>query len=204
VAVAGNKLLTYEAFAEAGVNCPKFTTEIREAMDWSDNGYMVLARTLMRGNSGRGITLHEPDDGVAIGYAPLYTRYVPKFDEYRVHVWNGSVVDVQQKRRRRGDEQGLEGHIRSAAEGWVFCRGELDCPRVVTVEAQKAVEALNLDFGAADVGYTRNRDRATVYEVNTAPGLQGTTLERYAGYIQRGFGSTTPYEGRRYRYGECS
>ncbi|MNY81884.1 hypothetical protein D3C86_2236870 [compost metagenome] len=43
-----------------------------------------------------------------------------------------------------------------------------------------AVNALGLDFGAADVIWNDHRKQAFVLEVNTAPGLTGTTLEKYA------------------------
>jgi glutathione synthase/RimK-type ligase-like ATP-grasp enzyme len=45
-----------------------------------------------------------------------------------------------------------------------------------------AVQALGLDFGAADVGF--NNNKASVYEVNTACGLMGKTLEAYAEAIR--------------------
>jgi hypothetical protein len=38
---------------------------------------------------------------------------------------------------------------------------------------------LHLDFGAVDVGWNEHHGEATIYEVNTAPGLEGTTLEKY-------------------------
>jgi glutathione synthase/RimK-type ligase-like ATP-grasp enzyme len=43
-----------------------------------------------------------------------------------------------------------------------------------------AVAALGLDFGAVDIGWNRSTRRATVYEVNTAPYVEGTTAKMYA------------------------
>ena len=187
VEIAQHKLRSLEAFKEAGVNCPAFTTDRDEAQAWVDEGRIVVNRRLLRGNSGRGISLtgHEIEDGDHTGIVPwdvpLYTRYVPKFDEYRIHVWMGDILDVQQKRRRVTDnESGYDNRIRNAASGWVFCRGEVAAPDAVLDAAKKAVEACGLDFGAVDVGYTKSNSRACVYEVNTAPGLEGTTLDRYA------------------------
>jgi D-alanine-D-alanine ligase-like ATP-grasp enzyme len=51
---------------------------------------------------------------------------------------------------------------------------------MVTSEAIKAVNCLGLYFGAADVIWNDKEQRAYVLEVNTAPGLEGTTLENYA------------------------
>jgi len=135
---------------------------------------------MLRASAGRGIVVCEPGDDIPP--APLYTRYVPKYDEYRVHIWRGEVLDIQQKRRRNG-EQGIDSRIRNTPNGWVFCREGVECPEVVIEQARAAIKSLNLDFGAADIGYTRRNSRATVYEVNTAPGIEGTTLRKYAGAI---------------------
>jgi D-alanine-D-alanine ligase-like ATP-grasp enzyme len=42
-----------------------------------------------------------------------------------------------------------------------------------------------LDFGAVDVIYNRAQDKAYVLEVNTAPGLEGSTLDNYVEAIQK-------------------
>jgi hypothetical protein len=124
-----------------------------------------------RGNAERGRRLKN---------APLYTKYFKKADEFRVHVWGDRVLDVQQKRKRQEvDNEEMDYQVRNAAGGWVFCRNEVDTPDCVIEAAVRAVSALGLDFGAVDVGYNRHQDKACVFEVNTAPGLEGTTLDRY-------------------------
>ena len=42
-----------------------------------------------------------------------------------------------------------------------------------------AIKALGLDFGAVDIIYNEAEDQHYVLEVNTAPGLEGTTLQKY-------------------------
>ena len=42
------------------------------------------------------------------------------------------------------------------------------------------METLNLDIGGVDVVYRAGQDAAYVIEVNTAPGIEGTTVEKYA------------------------
>jgi glutathione synthase/RimK-type ligase-like ATP-grasp enzyme len=121
--------------------------------------------------------MHMPEE------APLYTQYVPKRHEYRVHVFQGRVIDVQRKARRHDvADEDVNWKVRNNANGFIFARnGDAlgTVPDDVLYEATKAVTSLNLDFGAADVIFNEREALAYVLEVNTAPGLVGTTLENY-------------------------
>jgi D-alanine-D-alanine ligase-like ATP-grasp enzyme len=44
-----------------------------------------------------------------------------------------------------------------------------------------------LDFGAVDVIWNEKQQRAYVLEVNTAPGLEGQTVDDYARGIKENF-----------------
>lgn len=179
VALAVDKLKSLEAFLQNGVPHPEFTTDYDCAAQWREDGLDVIARRLLRANSGRGIVLVRAEDGEArLPRAPLYTKYIKKADEYRVHIMDGQVLDISQKRKRRGVED-ADYQIRNHHNGWVYCREDVDCPDCVVAASLAAVSSLGLEFGAVDCGYNRKNDVATVYEVNTAPGLEGTTLERY-------------------------
>ena len=180
VHVAVSKLASLTKMKEAGVRVPNFTTSVGDVRAWIEKGHKVLARRLDRAYGGRGIVLFDGDYLLShpMPVARLYTMYHGKKHEYRVHVVRSRVIDVQQKRLRRGFPL-PDFRIRNYANGWVFCRSELRTPQCVTDEAIKAVEALGLDFGAVDVGYNEKRDKAIVYEVNTAPGLVGATLRNY-------------------------
>jgi hypothetical protein len=101
-------------------------------------------------------------------------------------VFDGRAIDVQQKRRRREDDD-VNYQIRNADNGWVYCRGGVVAPQCVVDAAISAVAALGLDFGAADVGYNMHYNLATVYEVNTAPGLEGHTLDVYRNALMAKF-----------------
>lgn len=118
--------------------------------------------------------------GRRIVEAPLYTKYMKKADEYRIHVFDGVVIDIQQKRKRQETpNEEINYQIRNHTNGWVYCRDNVDCPSPAIDNAVRAVDVLGLDFGAVDVGYNNHEESACVYEVNTAPGLEGTTLEKY-------------------------
>ncbi len=180
VAIASNKLKSAAAFWCHGVNQPKFTSEGEVARKWLEDGHNVLARTLLRASGGRGITLCTPEDDRLLPKAPMYTMYVPKKDEYRVHVWAGEVIDVQQKRRDTNvpDDQ-VNWQIRNHSNGFIYARSDISPDSSILSTAIAACAALSLDFGAVDLGWNQKRGECVVYEVNTAPGLEGTTLDSY-------------------------
>lgn len=176
VAMAGNKLQTAQCFEQFEVSQPAFTTDPRTAQNWLNEGNEVMARELLRASGGRGLRHVFP--GQELGPAQMYAKYVKKIAEYRIHVFGGQIIDAQQKRRRNGFED-VDNKIRNHENGWVFCRGDLEVPDCVLDTSRMAIRALALDFGAVDVIYNQYYDRAYALEVNTAPGLEGTTLYRY-------------------------
>lgn len=185
---ASNKIRALESFAESEVPHPAFTSDTQVAQQWRDGGDSVVARTLLRANGGRGIVLSSKENGVELPRAPLYCKYFKKRDEYRVHVFKGEVVDVQQKKKRQEvPNEEVNYQIRNSAFGWVFCRGGVIAPDCVLTAARGAVDALGLDFGAVDIGYNSHSASCVVFEVNTAPGLEGTTLEKYFGALLKEF-----------------
>lgn len=163
---------------------PDFTTLIDKAAKWLAAGFTVVERHVLNGNSGAGIRLVEAGSDDELTPCPLYVRYMPKKQEYRVHVCKGQAVDIQRKARRKevADED-INWKIRNHDNGFIFARNEAEAPpHDVIVQSVNAVKALGLDFGAVDVIFNDGEQRAYVLEVNTAPGLSGTTLE---GYVAR-------------------
>lgn len=178
IATAANKLLTYQTLEESEYQyLPAWTTDIHQAQAWIEEGYKVYCRTTLTGHSGSGIVIASTNSELV--YAPLYTRNVKSKYEYRVHVFKGRVLDVQQK-KKRSDWQGtsIQG-IRNAANGWVYARENIESNPLVIDAAVKAVALLELDFGAVDLAYNQYEDKAYLFEINTAPGLEGTTLTKY-------------------------
>lgn len=197
VKTAANKLAALTELRHAGVRVPDFTIDRYTAQAWLDRGHIVFERHTLTGNSGEGIEIvsseNDPDDPACIrnylSPAPLYVKYVPKTTEFRVHVFKGEVIDYIEKkkvsRERRPDN--FNRYISSVNLGWVFCRtGIMDDPRVRSA-ATKAVVALGLDFGAVDIAFVDGLPY--VLEVNTAPGLCGTTLVQYVNAIKRYMGA---------------
>lgn len=189
VGAVTNKLAFFSTITEAGLaEClPPWTTDKEVVRDWLDSGKSVMARTKLSGHSGEGIVILE-GVGREIVEAPLYTLYMPKKHEYRVHcfrkvvddVTNIMSFDVQQKKRKTDvpDDQ-VDWKVRNLGGGFIYARENIAVPDVVEDVAHKIFHATGLDFGAVDIIYNEKDNKAYALEVNTAPGLSGTTLCKY-------------------------
>lgn len=176
---AANKVNAFNALRNAGVPTVEFTTETETARDWISHRSTVYSRTVLNGHSGEGI--HIADNNEDFVEAPLYTKGITlQRREFRVHVMQGIVIYVQQKKRVEGwrDLPEYSERIRNHHTGWIYATSDINPNEACINSAIAAVNALGLDFGAVDI-ITRH-DHAWVLEVNTAPGLTGTTLETYA------------------------
>lgn len=193
IRIASEKIQTFEALGKTDMKkyLPEWTTSRQTARGWFNgpNPYgdlkrAVVCRTLTRANSGRGIVMADTPEQLVD--APLYTLYRPKQLEFRVHVHTRfGVMDVQQKRKKNDVvEADFDAYIRSWDNGWVFCRENLQTPKLVEEVAELAVNRIGLDFGAVDIGYHKSYG-VCVYEINTAPGIEGQTLENYARTFKR-------------------
>lgn len=172
VSLAVDKLKTFEAFTDDGVRCPDVLTSL--GTDVRDGIY--LARTKVTGSGGDGIVVVRPKDEVPP--APLYVKYIPKREEYRVHVAFGKVIFAQQKRRVIEREQTKdEKLIRNHANGWVFCPVDVESlTEDMKDVALAACASLGLDFGALDIIVGRDDGLAYCLECNSAPGLSSPGL----------------------------
>lgn len=185
VDICSNKLKLFEHISESGVGgiIPEWTTCVDTAKLWAINwpNYKVVERHVLNGHSGAGIRIvDKPED---IQYAPLYVKYVPKRDEFRVHMIGGGVVDVQQKKKRLDFEGEVNYNVRNHAGGFIYAREDIEVPDNVLRVAYTAYETLvdqGLDIAAMDIIYNSKLDRAYLLEINTAPGLEGQTVQLYA------------------------
>lgn len=179
VARAVDKKATFVVLSEAGIPTLKFTESQEEANRWSRNGTSVFCRRLLRGSGGDGIILCKAGEQVPAGFR-LYTRHFKCDRELRIHILKDSVIDITQKKRaNNAPENPLAYYIRSYSNGWIFARENiLPVPREIIDACKKAISVLGLDFGAVDV---RVRDDGSfrILEINTAPGIEGTTAAKY-------------------------
>lgn len=185
VNLCADKLRFFDAVKD-NASVPEFTTDRALAERWVNEGTIVVGRLDLRASAGRGIVMS--DDGDAIfPECKLFCKYIPKLSEFRVHIFRGRVLDVAQKKLRKTDQEGREvdpdnvnWRIRSYSNGFVFAREDIKVPDSVINESLAAFNCIRgLDFGAFDVIYNKKRNQAYVLECNTAPGIEGTTLENY-------------------------
>ena len=181
VKLASNKLLTFQALKDKdGIRLPIFTTDRSVATGWLRDGIVVVCRTQLSGHSGAGIVLAAKEDELV--QAPLYVQYIKKQKEFRVHVAFGEVIDVQEKRKRSDLPEDFQANfqVRNHQTGWVYCRENVTEPGELRGMAQRTVQELQLDFGAVDIIWNEKRNECYCLEVNTAPGLEGSTVDKYA------------------------
>lgn len=177
VKTASNKLETFKEL-DGHVPIPEWTTEPQKALEWLAGGSPVVARTVLNGHSGQGLVIVENMGNWT--EAPLYTKYIPKKQEFRLHVFRDRVFFMQRKARNRDvpDEQ-VNWKVRNHGNGFIFAHQDVYVREDAQRHAIMAVGQLGLDFGAVDVIWNQKEDKYYIIEVNTACGLEGTTLDKY-------------------------
>lgn len=202
VSISSSKADSFQVFATVGSGVapvPSWFDQTQANYECLVNGKTIVARTLDRAAQGRGIEVITPEQARGMSGLPaarVYTEAINKGREYRVHVGfigaTAYVIDVTRK-IRRPDAEGERGFIWNHDNGFIFVRDGVNLdtiPSSLLGNAAAAVRSLGLRFGAVDIvvprrGRSNIRTMPTyVLEVNTAPGMEGTTLERYAQYFE--------------------
>jgi len=159
---ASNKKTALEVLARANVSVPPMAT--------SFGGDLLVGRTSshMQG-SGFYLIMSQKDFDLATHLGCTYfIRYVPCEREYRVHMFNGEVVAVSEKRMT---DECTSLTVRNYETGWVFKYLDSSTVRPELIQiAKDSMTALGLNFGAVDVVKSIN-NKYYVLEVNTAPSL---------------------------------
>lgn len=158
---------------------PPYSLEWSIAEGWIERGYKICSRSVLDGNSGSGLVISDkkedhPQD------AGLYTRYINKLAEYRVHVIDDLVVEVQKKVwPSHKSSVGVDFTQRNHNDGFVFQSAKFHEVKPDIIRQAKAViKVIGLDFGGVDV-IEDAHGQVWVLEVNTAPGIEGRDLEVY-------------------------
>lgn len=187
IRVSGCKQQSLNAFNEAGVPTPP-SGDVEWAFLEVSKGNKVYARNILRGHGGDGIEVIDNPARVVNHEAPLFTLAIDVNKEYRVHVFDGEVIHLQEKRRRKSvlDAGDINYEIRNHEGGWVYCIKDVTPSDYVINSSILAVHSLGLTFGAVDVVVDED-DNVYVLEVNSAPGLCNQSAEIYANAIVKYF-----------------
>ena len=112
-----------------------------------------------------------------------FTKYILTSIELRVHVINGEVVKGFRK-IKENDEDVIP--IRSSNKGWGYKRVDIfeHYPEVIPIVLAVG-EALNLTFYAIDMARKRVDRSWVIWEANTAPALNVSTLALYGNRLSR-------------------
>jgi len=185
-----NKLTCLQRLQDHQVPIVEFTPVPANAQEWLNQGERVYQRSILTGSSGDGITVLE-GASATVDSAPLYTKGVKgKRREYRIHVFDYNGVKsfwVQQKLRRSGFKENSKygSTIRNLDHGWIFAHNDIVPPKEQTIGAAvEACKAFSLNFGAVDIIELDKGGTPFVLEINTAPGLEGATVDFYANCIK--------------------
>jgi hypothetical protein len=177
-----DKITQYKWYEENNIQSVPYTTSRETAACWLQNGKTVFARLLTRASEGKGIVVYEsPQDLVA---APVYTEYVPKKREFRIHVFKDHIVHILEKKKRTGTEIGST-KVRNLANGWVFCSEIKQIPEGIKELALQARKVTTSDFVGVDIGYNEKKNLLFVIECNSAPGIEGSNVQRYVEKIKQ-------------------
>lgn len=187
VKLCTNKRRYFETCEEAGWSAPRipdWTENPSTAEQWVHEGHCVLARTLVEGKGGEGIEIVEKlGNHECIVSAPLYTKFVPNYAEFRIYVVGDKMVDFCQKKRKLS-ETPKNWKVRSRENGFVYCWVDPhELPTSAVPTAIKAVKVAGLQFGGVDV-VCGHDGFSYVLEVNTAPWLSDSTADAMAEAIK--------------------
>jgi hypothetical protein len=185
---ASNKLLFFRMMRDAGHSdiIPEFWEKSDEI---PETAYPIVCRTILAGHSGDGIVIANTHSDLVD--AGLFVRYVKKELEFRIHVGQKdgqtAIISVQRKARNKDiPNEEVNWQVRNHQNGFVYVRQGVNPPSSVLDVARAALLASGLDFGAVDVIYNTQQEKAYVLEINTAPGLEGTTVTDYAAFFKGG------------------
>lgn len=174
---AANKYKELVTLAAAGLPVPEHTLERPEgALGITGNGWLARTR---RHQKAADLTAE-------LQRGDYYVRYVRTIREHRVHVFNGECIRVQMK-VPMPEHPEPHPYFRSRPNGWRLVSGPeytAQVPKGARDMAKLAVRAMGYLFGAVDIGVLPN-GRPIVWEVNTQPGIRGSTVDVYAQAVIR-------------------
>jgi RimK-like ATP-grasp domain len=183
-----DKLFQYNWFKQQGLSALEFTQDWNIAFQWFNEEKTIVGRTLLNSSCGKGIIIWDgkTDDQFDDDHCcKVYTVYKKKKREFRVHVFKDTVVSVVEKRKKTGWTDRRETKVRNLANGYIFCQEVANEPAGLRELALAAAKVSPSDFRGVDIGFNEKNNDLFVIEVNSAPGVSGSNINKYVqGIIQ--------------------
>jgi hypothetical protein len=182
-----DKLYQYNWFKEQGLSALEYTTSGYIANDWYANGKVVFGRKYLNSSCGKGIIIFDSKaiQDQAPNNCPVYTLYKKKKREFRVHIFKDTVISVVEKRKKVGWIDQRDTKIRNLANGYIFCQEVSNEPEGIRELALVAAKISPSDFRGVDIGYNEKNNELFIIEVNSAPGITGSNIQKYVEEIKQ-------------------
>ena len=172
-----DKLTQYQFFKENKIPHPEWTEDKAVAQSWQNKGIVVIARSKVKGQSGSGVAVVQPNE--ELPDAKVFTQYVKKKREFRVNIFQNKIVSFREKLRQ--NKVG-EGFIRNKENGYTttHCKPMTGSIKArleqLSLEARKVSQS---DFIGVDIIYNEFYDKLYVLEVNSGPSIEGSSVDAY-------------------------
>lgn len=164
---------------EKGLPIPR-VIEKNEVISLSDNDFPILGRKSFH-TKGRDVVVIKSKGDIDTR-SDYYLKYIPKWSEYRVHVFDG-VAEVVAAKTHDNKDVAKKNPVWNEDSGWkqyTYTGEHLDKLKKL---GEDAIKALGYDFGAVDI--IRRDKEFYILEVNSAPGLIPERQKVYADYFIR-------------------
>ena len=195
-----NKNLITEKFKalsilkEAGINVPQFwwiptaRVSIVDLLNWVKRLRFPLLARRTRHFKGKDIIFLRSRFSLRKRLRRVLKRqtlveYIPKQLEFRVHVLGDEAPIISQKVPSENSRR-PHPHVWTSDRGWTLVDYEGIHTEALKQLGIKTLKALHYDFGAIDIGLSRN-NQFFVFEVNSAPRLSKQRRKIYAQYFRQ-------------------
>lgn len=165
-----NKIIQALILDRAGIFVPERINEIYSLA--LETQIIVRKKKHMQSKDAHLIKVSEIND--YLNYDD-FMLYYPIKKEYRVHIFQDLFYFVQVKRIR---DENYDKVFRCYKKGWSLDKTTYYPNEIVNI-AQKAVNALDLDFGGVDIGILEENNKPIVFEVNSACGVSENNASLY-------------------------
>ncbi len=175
----------WEYLDDSNVLTPRYYKPINMPDDLQ---YPFLVRSNMH-RAGKDIVICSTLDDMP-GDAQFVVPFYPTLREYRVHVAFGKVVKILRKYPVSEDSNDT---IRTSAFGWRYKVSDLEqvmCAKSMIETALETAEILNVQFCGIDMAWSSKEyglNRWIVWEVNSAPSLNASSLKLYTDIFKENF-----------------